>query len=585
MLKLELHPVQKIYYKPLSGIFFYNINSNIKNKCFPTFDKVKNGFTPFSGDYIEFQNSNPNWHKNYFNNLESNYKNTEWWKIPDFDPQIGDIKTIWELSRFEWVVQLALMSTTDNKDAINLLNDRLNNWVIENQLYKGVNWKCGQEASIRLMHLILAAIILNQLDSPSQSFIDLIEAHLKRIIPTISYAIGQNNNHGTSEAAALFIGGNFLSKNGLTQYSKIEQIGRKWLENRAKKLFSVDGCFCQYSVNYHRLALDTYVFCETYRKKNCMHPFSTHLYKKIEKATLWLETLTDKRTGDVPNIGANDGARLFNIFNSDYRDFRPTVQWANLIFNNRLIYDVNEQQKAAYNILGIDIESAQKEMPIQKSQLMGNEDGFFIYKNKGLLFIFRRPVFKFRPSHSDALHIDLWLNSVNFLRDGGSFSYNTSNQKMNYYTGSSSHNTVEIDSRNQMKKISRFLFGSWLIERKFSFQNKENKLIIKSGYKDVYGASHIRTIIINNNFIQVKDFVKDFKYSARLIFRLANNDWISKKIPTTKKLEIDLNNKTIIGNFSIQNEYESKYYLKEDTVPVISQNINNGIEFTTNIYF
>ena len=581
-----MHPVQKIHFPTLSGKIFNPTSSISKiNNYNLNLIKLKNGFTPFSGDYIQFYNSNPNWHKNYFNNQESNYKNIDWWKIPDFDPKIGDIKTIWELSRFEWVVQLALMSNSNNQEAINLLNDRLSNWINDNQLYKGVNWKCGQEASIRLIHLILAAIFLNQLNSPTKSFIDLIEAHIKRIAPTISYAICQNNNHGTSEAAALFIGGNFLSKNGLNKYNKIEQIGRKLLEDRSKKLFSVDGCFCQYSINYHRLALDTYIFCETYRKSNNLKPFSNHLYVKLKKATLWLESLTDLKTGDAPNIGANDGARLFNIFNSDYRDFRPTVQWANLIFNNRLIYEVNEHQKSIYNILGINIEFAKIEKPVQDIQIMGNEDGFFIYKRKALLFVFRRPIFKFRPSHSDALHIDLWLNSINILRDGGTFSYNTSYEKMNYYTGSCSHNTVEIDSRNQMKKISRFLFGSWLIEQNFIFQNNENNLIIKSGYKDYNGASHIRTITIKNNFIQVVDFVKDFKNSARLIFRLAQNQWISKKVLNGNKLEIDLSNKTIIGNFSIRNEYESKYYLKEEKIPVISQNINNGIDFTTNIYF
>ena len=43
---------------------------------------------------------------------------------------------------------------------------------------------------------------------------ELVYIHLKRIESTISYAIAQDNNHGTSEAAALFIGGSWLLANG-----------------------------------------------------------------------------------------------------------------------------------------------------------------------------------------------------------------------------------------------------------------------------------------------------------------------------------------------------------------------------------
>ena len=69
--------------------------------------KIKEGYNFFSNSYKYFETNIPNWHKNYFNNCESNFKNFQWWQIPDFDPKVGDIKTIWELSRFDWVVQLA----------------------------------------------------------------------------------------------------------------------------------------------------------------------------------------------------------------------------------------------------------------------------------------------------------------------------------------------------------------------------------------------------------------------------------------------------------------------------------------------
>jgi len=499
---------------------------------------------------------------------------------------LGDIKTVWELSRFEWVVQLAIIASTGDKNALNQLNKRLNNWLLENELYKGVNWKCGQESSIRLMHLIIAAIILNQLDSPSLSFINLIEVHIKRIAPTISYAIAQNNNHGTSEAAALFVGGNFLTSNGLYQYRMIENVGRKWLENRAKKLFSDDGCFSQYSVNYHRLVLDTYCFCENYRRLKNLTEFTPDLYFKIRKATTWLESITDINTGDVPNIGANDGARLFNFFNYDYRDFRPTLQWANLLFFKRLVYEVSYNQSILYNLLGLNADSNKKNIPIQKSLIMGDNDGFFIYKNEKILVVFRRPIFKFRPSHSDALHIDLWINNINYLRDGGSYSYNTNNEKIEYYTGTKSHNTIEIDEKSQMKKISRFLFGSWLSENKFDFKTTKNELFVKSGYKDKNGIMHYRSLLIKGHNILITDFVDGFKKSANLVYRLPEENWILKTRNTNNSnLEIDLNSKIISGALKLNSEVESRYYFNESTISVLSLKLDKKQSFITNIKY
>ena len=42
--------------------------------------------------------------------------------------------------------------------------------------------------------------------------VQIVRQHLARINANIRYAIAQRNNHATSEAAALFIGGNWLLK-------------------------------------------------------------------------------------------------------------------------------------------------------------------------------------------------------------------------------------------------------------------------------------------------------------------------------------------------------------------------------------
>ena len=141
LLKFGIHPVQKVKNNQVIGIFFLYPTHELLNANSKVYsiDRIEKGFYPFSGEFVSFGSDIPNWHKNYFNNQESSFKNVDWWKISDFDDELGDIKTVWELSRFDWVVQLSIIASTGKKEAIDLLNHRLNNWIKENPFYTGIN--------------------------------------------------------------------------------------------------------------------------------------------------------------------------------------------------------------------------------------------------------------------------------------------------------------------------------------------------------------------------------------------------------------------------------------------------------------
>lgn len=104
--------------------------------------------------------------------------------------------------------------------------------------------------------------------------------------------------------------------------------------------------------------------------------------------------------------------------------------------------------------------------------------------------------FKFRPSQSDALHVDFWINGVNFLRDGGTYSYNTlATEVLNYYSSCKGHNTIEFDGRDQMPRISRFLFAICWDAKDIRWIPNESSFLPK--YEDYQGVSHQRTVILS----------------------------------------------------------------------------------------
>jgi hypothetical protein len=522
---------------------------------------------------LKIQEQAPDWFYSYYTGKISKGTDRMWSKIPDFDPELGDIKPLWDLSRFDWIIPLSQQAKKGEIKAFSILNNWLEDWVKKNPPYYGVNWKCGQEASIRVIHLIMSAYLLDQHKTPKKALLQLIIAHLKRIEPTISYAIGQNNNHGTSEAAALFIGGSFLSFNGYKIGKKWQDKGEKVLINRTSTLIDNTGTFSQYSLNYHRLLIDTLCCCEFFRKEFSVPEFATVFYEKARLAVNWLFAIIDVQSGSGPNVGANDGARIIPLSNCGYRDFRPSVQLAMHLFNGKRAYSAGIWDEPLY---WLHIQSAdnQIEYPIT---LIAKEGGYAILRKSRDFVLLRFPKYKFRPSQNDSLHVDLWVNGKNLLRDGGSYSYNADTSLMNYFGSTAAHNTIQFDNREPMPKISRFLYGDWLETNWMQdVENVDDVLSFGAGYTDRIGASHKRRINFATNKLEVIDEIAGFKNNAILRWRLINDDWILHKDSNSIRLFSEKQNITIqvqssaeiiLANKSIG--YESELYLQYSELNVL----------------
>lgn len=90
-----------------------------------------------------------NWHKNPITNYEWP-QNKHWVDIEELSKVSGDVKYVWEASRFTQVFYFvrAYTITQDEKYAQAYWN-QVEHWIKENPYQMGVNWKCGQEISFR----------------------------------------------------------------------------------------------------------------------------------------------------------------------------------------------------------------------------------------------------------------------------------------------------------------------------------------------------------------------------------------------------------------------------------------------------
>ncbi len=447
----------------------------------------------FSNQKIEILDP-PNWFANSATKVELPHVK-HWSLIQDFGG--GDIKLIWEPSRFHWLVLAAQAFCIDgNKEYLSLINRWLGDWSKNNPVNQGPNWKCGQETSIRLMNLLLAAYVLSEYEQPSSALVQLVRNHAERIYPTLHYAVAQDNNHGSSEMAALFIAGAWLIANGISDKTTRNwlQRGRDGLEERVARLVAKDGSFSQHSANYHRLFLDTLSLVEFWCLTLNQPAFSENYYSSAKSAVDWLWQMADPDTGDAPNLGANDGAMLLQLAGTSYRDFRPSVQLAGALFRGGRFY-AHEGADAVLHWLGLPVEQSPLFDKKRISCLM-DEGGYATFVGASCWGMLRFPRFRFRPSHADLMHLEIMDHGIPIFRDGGTFSYNADAQWLNYFPGVESHNTIQFDEGEPMPRLGRFLFGAWPEVEDVTFWEENGSVGWDGQYTDYRGCSHKRQVVL-----------------------------------------------------------------------------------------
>ncbi|MFI3246855.1 MAG: heparinase, partial [Ferrimonas sp.] len=150
------NPVKRISQSTITGKLFRH------SVCLSEFKQNQPyQFSPF-GWLPDLSVQNIKWDRSVLTGCYFSEMNQPWFNLSDFNSDVGDIKGIWEASRFDWALGLAIDYLAGREAALDDLNAAAKSWLDKNPPYLGPNWKCGQEASIRVMHLAFTAKLLNQ---------------------------------------------------------------------------------------------------------------------------------------------------------------------------------------------------------------------------------------------------------------------------------------------------------------------------------------------------------------------------------------------------------------------------------------
>lgn len=550
--------------------FLIDLPKEKQNEIIAIADKaIKGIITGFSS--IEMDYGNPiNWHYSPITKQES-CRSVKWYRIPDFDLKLGDIKAIWEVSRFThfFYFARAYLITGDDKYYA-AFSEQLKQWLKDNPYPYGTNYKCGQECTLRMISALMVYTVFAQHTTAEDesNMYQLVEVCYKKVLSNFFYAHKCiKNNHTLSEICGLIIGA-WCCKDTV-KLRKAYSLLDKEIENQ----FMSDGGYIQYSFNYQRFALQI-MECVYKISEKIGISISEKSKKLIKNNALLMHECQDV-TGDVPNYGSNDGALIFPVTVCDFRDFTPVINTVYaLMTGTRLFTKGNYDEELLWfgrrdNFPYVKIE--RKSTAFKKAGL------YTLRHDNGFLMICLQD-FKTRPDHMDGMHLDLWHRGKNIFCDSGTYSYASETGKELAMT--STHNTVKVQGIDQMKSYSNFMIYDWTSRKNLKFTEECfcGTMISMNGYE------HTRKIVKTKQGYEITDEVRGSGESCRFLFHTPYEVKIA-----SVGFEVFENSEKLCavkfesGNVEFRKAYRSLYYLRKEEIScvVVTCSINN----TSNMRF
>ncbi len=554
----------------------------------------------------EVQHQMPvNWHFNPFSGAVWE-KDVHWCDIKHFDSLRGDIKCVWEISRFSWAYDLLrAYRLTSDESYPKAFWELFEHWLENNQPNHGVNWVSGQECAIRVMAWCFA--LFGFINSPEttqdriERMLVAIALHCERIEKFISHAIRQKTNHSITEAAGLYTIGILFPffKNAV----RWKNLGKKILEQEASRQIYDDGAYVQQSMNYHRVMLQAYLWCLRLAQMN-EDSFSAQLKSRFIKATEFLYQMQDNSTGRVSNYGPNDGALILPLNSCDYLDYRPVIQACWYLYHQEKLYDAGPWDEDLLWLFGPESLDAPR-ANAQRVSSEFREGGYYTLRSNDSWAMIRCHTYRDRVGHVDMLHLDLWADGINLLRDCGSYKYYAPDEPEleEYFKSIWAHNTVVVDDASPLRQISRFIWFPWPKTKVLKFEENANRIEWEGGSyaynRPPWNIVHSRHIVTDKDGQKWKITDKlagQGQHKAELRWHLPyeseivehGNEFLRLRLFKNWGLEIKAVNKieTKLLKSSINGGWESLYYSHKQPIKTLCVSSTQllPVTFTTTIW-
>ncbi|GHB85678.1 heparinase II/III family protein [Persicitalea jodogahamensis] len=402
-----------------------------------------------------------------------------WSEIPDFSSDAGDIKYVWEKSRFTFLYDLIRYEVHFQEDQSELVFGEIDSWIAENPVNCGPNWRCSQEIALRVLNWTFALQYYKNYPALTAKrfavIVHSIYQQMHHVAANIHFSRRTvRNNHALTETLTLYLIG--LLYPFFPESSRWKKDGKRWFGQEIAYQIYEDGTFLQFSMNYHRTAVQLLTQAIQIAHLNGER-WDEVVYDRARKSLNFLRACQDDTTGWLPNYGNNDGALFFPLSESHFRDFRPQL-------------DALAESLNASPSLSVGAKTT-----VADGSYTFDQGGYYILRDADTVTFIRCGHYKDRPFQADNLHLDLWVDGKNILRDAGSYLYNTEARWTRYFAGTASHNTVMLGDYDQMRKGPRFIWYDWIKQSRADWMGSEEDEYVFEG--QFAGFRHVGKDIVH----------------------------------------------------------------------------------------
>jgi hypothetical protein len=386
-----------------------------------------------------------------------------WSRLDPLDPSIvGDSKVVWELNRHQWVMQLgeAFALTHDERYAAAAVA-AIDDWLAANPAGIGINWASSLEVALRLIAWTWTLALLQDsraLTGPVLTrVLASLQAHAAHVEKYLSVYFSPNT-HLTGEALGLFYAGVVFPE--FRDAGRWQRTGAGILIEQAGTQTSDDGVYCEQSTCYQRYTCDIYLhfLILAARHRIDVPPWLRTRVARMVDALVALR----RPDGNVPSIGDDDGGQLLPLVLRGRGDCRGVFATAAALFGRgdfagaagdpapEIIWMLGQDGLAAFNRARTEpAPTASRILPIGGYAVLRDGDANQMIVDVG-------PIGSFGHGHADLLSIQCSVFGDECLIDAGTCAYTAAPDWRDYFRGTSAHNTVRVDGRNQAEPAGPF---------------------------------------------------------------------------------------------------------------------------------
>ncbi|WP_353946589.1 alginate lyase family protein [Streptomyces sp. HUAS MG91] len=421
-------------------------------------------------------------HVEYFGVVRDDLADPDWWCDPKtgrrapwgyaFDvpyrdeDAVGDIKQIWELSRHQYLTQLAAAyAITGDERYAERTADHLRSWWAANPPLRGVHWISGIELGIRLLSWVWVRRLLDGWSGAAALFEDNPVAvnqiwHHQRWLAAFPSRGSSANNHVIAEAAGQYAAA--CAFDWFPASARWRDGALRSLDRNLRANTFPSGLNRELASEYHGLVLELGLAALA-EADAAGRPVPATLRLVLLRMTDALAAVVDNRLRPPRQGDADDGHGLVV-------DGGGTDRWASLLATGAAVFGRLDWWP---EVTGTDVRTpllAALIKPVPPSAARPKtrpahfaDAGMTVLRGPekiwcrcdggphGFLSIAAH-------AHADALSVEVRHDGVDVLADPGTFCYHGQPEWRRYFRSTLGHNTLELDGTDQSGSGGPFLW-------------------------------------------------------------------------------------------------------------------------------